>query len=103
MERRIMTELAGFTLKQVHELTSSIIKKWNEKARNGIQGAGFLRFVDGNKSNGHDINLNLIPLVLMLDHFDDWTTDWDSELTDDEIKLVKEPKWREGIVSNFNH
>ena len=57
----------------------------------------------GTKANGHDINLNLIPLVLMLDHFDDWTTDWDSELTDDEIKLVKEPKWREGIVSNFNH
>jgi hypothetical protein len=70
-------------------LTDSILNKWKAQRT-------FIRFVDGNTKNCAVSNLHYVLLPDALDHIDNWKVDWDMELTEEEIALVKKPEWRAG-------
>jgi len=71
-------------------MTQSIIKKWRE------QGA-FIRFMDNDITNCSYTNLKMVDLYEALENIDTWTVDWDMELTEKEIELVKNAEWRAGL------
>ncbi len=71
-------------------ITNSIMEKWRK------QGC-FVRFIDGNTLNCNVTNLAWTQMKEAMEHFDDWTVDWDLHLTEEEIALVKTPEWRAGL------
>ena len=71
-------------------MTDSILKKWR------AQGS-FLRFKDGDQMNCSVRNLEYVSLKDAMDNIDEWTVDWDMNLTPKEISLVKTPEWRAGL------
>ena len=75
---------------QRYRMTKKIIKKWNHNCF-------FVRFLDGDKTNHKASNLKKISIMEAMDHFDDWVTDWDYELSDKEKKMVSDPEWRKGM------
>ena len=80
-----------FTEKQKHEMTPRILKKWNEQGQ-------FIRWIDGDSLNNFLNNLQTVSKSDALqNHFDDWTTDWFVDLTEEEIKLVENKEWRDGL------
>ena len=72
------------------ENTRSIIGKWRHQAS-----MGFIRFLDGTTTNCKADNLLFVSLRDELDHIDEWTVDWDIDLTLKEIYLVKHASWRD--------
>lgn len=56
---------------------------------------GFIRFLDGTTTNCKADNLLFVSLRVELDHIDEWTVDWDIDLTLKEIYLVKHASWRD--------
>jgi len=68
-----------------HAPTSSILEKWRKQKF-------FVRFLDGDTLNGAVVNLVLVTLSDALAH-DDWTVDWDVNLTNEECALVKSENW----------
>ena len=56
---------------------------------------GFIRFLDGTTTNCKADNLLFVSLRDALDHIDEWTVDWDIDLTLKEIYLVKHASWRD--------
>jgi len=75
---------------KLSNLTTSIIKKWNEQG-------GVVRFINGDTLDCRKANLQSVSLKDALDHLDDWTTDVLMDLTEEEKILVHDPKWREGL------
>jgi hypothetical protein len=84
-------------------LLVSIIEKWREQAV-----TGFIRFFNGNTADCRAANLQFVSLRDTFLHFDDWKVDWDINLTEEEIDLVKQPFARnllvhpEHFVTNIN-
>ena len=70
--------------------TKSILEKWN------AQGC-FVRFLDGNKGNCALRNLEYVHIKDAIEHFGEWTFDWDMDLTRAEKRLVADPGWRAGL------
>ena len=71
-------------------MTESIIKKWKKQGN-------FIRFVNGDKGCSNLDNLAYVSLKDALKNIDNWVVDWDINLTEEEIKLVRTPAWREGL------
>jgi len=74
--------------------TNSIIKKWQKQGT-------FIRFLDGNSLNCNLNNLKYVSIDDAMDHIDSWKVDWDMDLTKKEIKTVRDPAWRRGLVFKF--
>ena len=45
-------------------------------------------------------NLQWVSLAAAMEHVDDWKVDWDMNLTKEEIALVMDPEWRDGLTFN---
>ena len=73
-----------------NKMTTSIMKKWNDQG-------SFIRFLDGNPTNVALTNLECVSIEEAMKHVDDWKVDWDMNLTDKEIALVRTSKWRDGL------
>lgn len=76
------------------KLTMSILAKWRQQ---GI----FFRFLDNNTLNCRLDNIEKVELYEALMNIDTWTVDWDMELTEEEIELVKTPEWRAGLYKTM--
>jgi hypothetical protein len=63
-------------------LVKTIMGKWREQRI-------FVRFLNGVKIDCRAANLQQVPLLEALQHFDDWVVDWDMNLTQKELKFVK--------------
>lgn len=70
--------------------TTKILRKWRKQG-------SFVQWIDGDCTNNSAANLRWISIKDAIEHFDDWRTDWDMELTEKEIAIVKDPKWRSGL------
>lgn len=75
------------------DLTGSIMDKWKEQGT-------FVRFLDGDRGNCAADNLEHIQMPDAMEHFDDWTFDWDINLTLEEQALVLDSQWRTGLRFN---
>jgi len=75
------------------ELTKSILYKWNT-----WQQGSFIRIIDGNPMNVSCTNLMYVSHQAAMEHIDDWKVDWDMNLTDEEIALVRTSEWRDGLT-----
>jgi hypothetical protein len=64
-------------------LLGPIIKKWREQAS-----MGFVRFLNGDTNDWRAANLQFVSLRDALLHFEEWTVDWDINLTEKEIAVV---------------
>lgn len=75
------------------QLITSINKKWK------AQGL-FIRFRNGNTGDCSINNLCQVQIEDAMKHIDDWTVDWDLDLTQDEIAFVKEDsEWRADFIA----
>ena len=54
----------------------------------------FIRFMDGNVQNSHVDNLVFVGLEQCMKNISTWTADWDMDLTEEEVALVRDPAWR---------
>ena len=72
------------------EHTESIIYKWNDQKK-------FIRYIDGNKDNTVESNKQEVPLHEAFEHFYDWTVDWFKHLNEEEIQVVNNTEWRNGL------
>jgi len=75
-------------------LQASILAKWRKQQLEG----GFVRHVDGNTMNDAAWNLELLSLCEAMANFHEWTTNWDVELDEQEIALVRDDEWRGGLI-----
>lgn len=75
-------------------LSTGIIHTWNERM---YRGHLFTRWRDGNKENVSGSNISYCAIHDIILHLDDWTTDWDTGLTDDQIHLVKTTTWVDAL------
>ena len=71
------------------DLTNSIINKWRQQGK-------FIRFIDGNTANCSVKNLTYISLKDAMSDLN-LKVDWDMYLTQEEIKLVRNDQWRNGL------
>ena len=74
------------------DLTASILYKWENQNQNY-----FVRFLDGNKSNCAANNLQWASLKDVIDN-PTFVTDWDVGLSPQEIALINDPSWLQGLV-----
>ncbi len=72
-------------------ITSDIISKWREQGT-------FCRFIDGNTHNCRIENLMWVSQKDAMEHFEDWRTDWDANLSKRERRVVCLQSWRDGLV-----
>tara|TARA_B110001452_G_C15210057_1_gene419725 strand:- start:814 stop:1077 length:264 start_codon:yes stop_codon:yes gene_type:complete len=72
-------------------LTNTILAKWRSQG-------SFIRFIDGNRSNCAVHNLAWIDMATALVHWDDWTFDFDMNLTSQEREYANNPNWRAGLI-----
>jgi hypothetical protein len=83
--------------------TRSIINKWLSQSKRPFLGrmipSGFIRFLNGIKTDCHAANLQFVSLRDAMMYIDEWTVDWDIQLTSKEIDLVKDPTWRATLIS----
>jgi hypothetical protein len=75
----------------VKDMTHSIIQKWRQQKV-------FIRFIDGNKLNCSVDNLEYVSLAECMKNTNTWVADWDLELTKEEVTLVLNSEWRDGLV-----
>jgi len=68
--------------------TRSIINKWLSQFE---RPSGFIRFLNGIKTDCHGANLEFVSLRDAMMYLEEWTVDWDMQLTSKEIDLVKDP------------
>jgi hypothetical protein len=73
------------------DLTKSILRKWEQQG-------GFIRFVNQDTLDLRRQNLEHVSMKDAMDHVDDWKVDWDMNLTEEEIALVRNPTWRAGLT-----
>jgi len=59
---------------------------------------GFVRHIDGNTANNEAANLAWVALEDAMTNFDEWVTDYDILLDEDEKRLVADPEWRSGLI-----
>ena len=80
------------------KMARTIIAKWKEQSLD--TNGRFVRHLDGNRANCYVNNLAWVELSDALRNIDSWDVDWDANLTDREIALVRTPAWREGLRWN---
>jgi len=78
-------------MQKENKLTTSIIKKWNKQG-------GPIRFKNGDTLDLRRANLESVSYKDALEHLDDWKTDILMDLTEEEKALVRDPKWRKGLI-----
>jgi hypothetical protein len=76
----------------VDTITDSILRKWKAAGSTLC-----IRFLDGDRSNCNVDNMQWVAFPDAIQHADDWVCDWDADLTEEEIKMVKDPQWRAGL------
>lgn len=81
----------GGSIKERKRIGRAIINKWNERH------SMFIRFIDGDRNNHELTNMALALIPDLLENFDVWTIDWDVDLTEEEIALVRNANWRAGL------
>ena len=57
----------------------------------------FLQFLDGDKTHVSRRNVRPCTLRDVLVHFDEWTIDWERDLTAEEIELVSTTNWVDSV------
>jgi len=75
--------------------TRSIINKWLSQSE---RPSGFIRFLNGIKTECYGANLEFVSLRDAMMYLEEWTVDWDMQLTSKEIDLVKDPTWRASLL-----
>ena len=74
-------------------LIQSILRKWGEQG-------SFIRFMDGNSRNSAANNLRFVDLrdCLQPATVDAWRADWDMDLSEEEVEVVRNPTYRAALL-----
>ena len=88
-------------VRKQQDITDSIISKWNDDQlrQPWLPPGNFTRFRDGNRKNWARSNAETVDIVESFKHLEVWDINWDCGLTAEEIAVVCDVEWQNGIVS----